>query len=461
LPDEEDSPDEEGDSDEPFSMQGFSTKVQWLYTQATRLKEQKKVLQRQIKQQRELNSKSDATKDAELAQKAEELKRTTDLLTRTEKDADSTREQLSLMMDKLDEAQQQERLREEARSNGEANAVKQIQEELNQRIAACARLEEEVQDLKDDQAISQAETNAKVSEAEERAGDVTKKLTAAVAAKEAVELVIREKDQLLQKTESKLQELQRGISQRDEELQAKSQTIQAREQDLKLKDQSTQQRDDELKSANEKFQKATKDLEESNMEVARLQTEVTIARAELEGAYGSRAQRAAEATNPLLEKEFEELQLKNLELAGQVASLKDKPADDEKMKVLKKELEETIEEYEQMTKASIEWEKERENLEIQVDRFKDEKEALEAQLSDEKVRWLGMKSPGIEGGAASGGPGGNTSTTVLRNEFRKMMRDTRDGHTKALRVCCTFPLHFHYSLFIPSDVYMVPLINFL
>jgi uncharacterized coiled-coil protein SlyX len=48
---------------EAFSLQAFSAKVQWLYSQATRLKDQKKVLQRQIKQQRELNSKGDdATK---------------------------------------------------------------------------------------------------------------------------------------------------------------------------------------------------------------------------------------------------------------------------------------------------------------------------------------------------------------------------------------------------------------
>src|SRR5205823_1084062 len=93
LPEEEDmSSDEDFNPNEQFSLQAFSAKVQWLYTQATRLKDQKKVLQRQIKQQRELNSKSDATKDAELMQKVEELQRTKDLLTRTEMDADSVRE---------------------------------------------------------------------------------------------------------------------------------------------------------------------------------------------------------------------------------------------------------------------------------------------------------------------------------------------------------------------------------
>jgi hypothetical protein len=100
------------------------------------------------------------------------------------------------------------------------------------------------------------------------------------------------------------------------------------------------------------------------------------------------------------------------------------------MRTLKKELEETIEEYEQMTKASIEWEKEREQLESTIDKLRDERENLEAQLSDERVRWLGMKSPGVDGAAQPGA----TSTTVLKNEFKKMMRDTRAENAKALRV---------------------------
>lgn len=131
LPEDEDdmSEDEGGDPNESFSIQAFSTKVQWLYTQATRLKDQKKVLQRQIKQQRELNSKSDATKDAEMMQKVEELERIKNLLTRTETDADNVREQLSAVMEKLDEAKQQENLRDQERTGSESAAVRAAQEE--------------------------------------------------------------------------------------------------------------------------------------------------------------------------------------------------------------------------------------------------------------------------------------------------------------------------------------------
>lgn len=379
--DDDMSPDDDCDPNEPFSLQGFSAKVQWLYAQATRLKDQKKVLQRQIKQQRELNSKSDATKDAEMTSKTEELERTKNLLTRTEMDADAVREQLSLVMEKLDEARQQERLRDQSRANDESAAVRQAQEELDQRNATISALEEELQELKDDHSISNAEIQSRISDSETKIASLTAELAAAASAQASQQALVREKEQELEEKE--------------------------------------------------------KEMESMNMKLAELQTEVTIARAELDGAYGSRAQRAAEvAANPAIQKEIDDLTKKNASLAAEIAQLKGQGTSskeaDEKMKTLKKELEETIEEYELMTKASIEWEKEREMLEGAIDKLRDEKEGLEAQLSDEKVRWLGMKSPGVEGPA----PGaGSTSTTVLKNEFKKMMRDTRAENQRALRVC--------------------------
>ncbi|KAK0103802.1 hypothetical protein ONS95_005801 [Cadophora gregata] len=429
--DEEDSPDEGDDPNENFSIQAFSTKVQWLYSQATRLKDQKKVLQRQIKQQRELNNKSDAAKDAEMVQKGEELQRMQDLLTRTEADADNVRQQLSDMMEKLDETNQRELMRDQSRSKDESAAVQQAQEELssraqkiqqieselssrnkqfqqieselksrdqtiqevenelNARNQTIAALEEELQDMKDDQSIGNAELQGKMADSESKIATLTQELAAAAAAKTTFEKGTQEKDQA-----------------------------------LAAKD---------------------KEMEDMNMEIARLQTEVTIARAELDGAYGSRAQRAAEvAANPAIQKEIDTLTKSNSSLAAEIAALKEKassstssPDADAKMATLKKELEETIEEYEQMTKASIEWEKERESLEGTIDKLRDERENLEAQLSDEKVRWLGMSSPAFDGrGSGSGGgglPPGSTSTTVLKNEFKKMMRDTRAESTKALR----------------------------
>jgi len=59
----------------------------------------------------------------------------------------------------------------------------------------------------------------------------------------------------------------------------------------------------------------------------------------------------------------------------------------------------------------------------------------------EKVKWLGIGGE-RSSGAANGG-GQSTSAMVLKNEFKKMMRDTRTEHMKNLRVRV---LPFSFSL---------------
>lgn len=169
----------------------------------------------------------------------------------------------------------------------------------------------------------------------------------------------------------------------------------------------------------ENVQGNTKDLEG---ELVRLQTEVTIARAELDGAYGTRAQRAAEvASQPALQSQVDELTAENQNLS-------------QRMQVLQQELSETISDYETMTRNSIEYEREREQLENTIDKLRDRCEVIEADLSDEKVRWLGVKSPGSGGGRDSMEKERSTSTGVLKAEFKKMMRDTRMENLRALKV---------------------------
>jgi chromosome segregation ATPase len=155
----------------------------------------------------------------------------------------------------------------------------------------------------------------------------------------------------------------------------------------------------------------------------------------LDGAYGSRAQRAADVSmNPAVKKEMNDLRdseaslRKQLEFLSSQHEFKGAGSADLQNKVnnLQKELRDTIEDYELMTKASIEFEKERDHMEATIDTMRERCEALETQLSDEKLKWLGAKS---------NAPSETTSTMVLKNEFKKMMRDTRAENIKALRVC--------------------------
>lgn len=300
--------------------------------------EQRTILTTQIQQQRELNTKSDAERDSQIADLTLELSRTKKTLATTEIEARGTRDELVLVMEQLDAARQESTLREQQRGMDESNALK-------------------------------AEKEARRKAEDDLFG----------------ELKLKQED---------ISCLEMSLTQLRSDAESQSQQLRDAEEAASLAEQDQT-----------RIQAEMKDLEG---EVVRAQTELTVVRAELDGAYGTRAQRAADG-----------------------AGLQ------ERVEMLQKELRETIEDYELMTKASIEFEKERDNLESMIDGLRERCETLEAQLSDEKVRWLGMKSPGAmrrEGGASE-----TTSTMVLKNEFKKMMRDTRAENLKALRVSLEHP----------------------
>jgi predicted nucleic acid-binding Zn-ribbon protein len=384
----------DGEDDAPvqdFSLLAFSSKVQSLHSQSAMLNDQKEVLQRQIKQQRELNNKSDETKDREMAEMETQLKSTQATLSQVEAQAQTLESKLAETLD------------QSSRSQGEATLalhsnIDNLQNELDALQNQLEDLQNEHEDLKSSHAIDLAELKSsntvdladlKSSNAIDLA-DLQSQLTSSAEHIAALK-------QAKSTAEAHIDDLTADLENaRKAEAQVVSLTAEL----------------EEARSAQSSRAVDEDELDAKNMEIARLQTEVTIARAELDGAYGSRAQRAAEvASNPAIQKELD---------------------------ALRRELGETIEEYEVLTKASIEGERERELLEKEIDRLRDEREALEAKLSDERVRWMGMKSPGPDGAGGPAGVGaGNTSTAVLKNEFKKMMRDTRAENAKALRVSCS------------------------
>ncbi|CAD6592221.1 MAG: hypothetical protein ASARMPREDX12_005891 [Alectoria sarmentosa] len=323
-----------------FSLQAFSANVQSLHARAKDLHEQKETLGRQIQQQRELNSKSDSEKDAQLAEVTAELEK-------ARNDVEST-------------------VRESIEGSNILSAQLAVSKEDKDQLLA------ELQDKHENISSLEAQLRTAMTEQEEQVGK-TKGL------------------------EAKLQE----------------------------------------KYA--ETEKARTELEVSEGDMVRLQTELTVARAELDGAYGTRAQRAAEvASHPAMLKEIEGLNKRNGALLEELAGLKTQHEAgtaelNQRVHTLQKELSETIGEYEVMTKSSIEYEKEREHLENLVDTLRDRVEALETQISDGKVESLGVNVPGKPGSQESQGSS-NTSTAILKNEFKKMMRETRAENLKVLRV---------------------------
>ncbi|KAF2116264.1 involucrin repeat protein-like protein [Lophiotrema nucula] len=378
--DEELSPDEDYNPNEEFSLSAFSAKVQWLYGRASSLKDKQSILIRQIKQQRELNSKSDAQKEEQFNNLKEEV-----LSARSEK---------ASMAQELERAMGQLHQFDERKIEADSVALRDVNDrvvglEAQLREAQDAQeranmLERQLQEAQDDARVEAATIQAELSQSAAKIDEAMAALQAATAEKEAAE--------------ARHVETSKALNAKEEELQ---------------------------------------DLEG---EVVRLTTELTFAKAELDGAYGTRAERAAEnAANPALKKELEDLGAQNATLLSEVESLR--KAQDaaslseaqarESERTLKQELSGMAAEYEALTRDSIQNEKDRDALEASIDKLRDEKEALEMELSDERVKWLGVRSPGAPNGATASPD--STSIRMLREDFRKMMRDRTAEGLRALR----------------------------
>jgi hypothetical protein len=360
--DEELSPDEDYDPNEQFSLMAFSSKVQLLSRRATMLKEKQSILTRQIKQQRELNSRSDAQKEEQFEQLREQL-----LVARSEK---------ASMEKELERAVDQLRAFDQEKIDSDSQALREAQERIDS-------LQNQLREAQDDARVEAAAMQAELSQSSSKIEEVTAALTAATAEKQAAEARAVEANNNLNAKEAELRDLEG--------------------------------------------------------EVVRLTTELTFAKAELDGAYGTRAERAAESGAPI-KRELEELSANNAALLTEIEGLK-KACDAasrseaearESEKNLKQELLGMTADYEALTRDLIQNEKDRDMLEASIDKLRDDKESLELELSDEKVKWLGIRSPG----APNGAPGNTEATSIrmLREDFRKMMRDRTAEGLRALRV---------------------------
>ncbi|RGP59623.1 hypothetical protein FLONG3_11139 [Fusarium longipes] len=308
---DEEVSDDEFDIDEAFSLPGFSNRVQWLYSQATTLKDQKSVLKRQIKQQRELNNKSDAEKDEELARKQDELDETQVLLARAERDAMTAQAMLSETLEEL------EGTRNVARSIGPSKAES---EESTKKIA---ELEAELKRLQSDLAGAAGATgaaHAQVEEQEEKIVGLEKELehvrsdlADAAAAAAAAQAQIDDRESKITALESELVYLETAQSEVEERnqkiaaLQAELEQVNAAHAQIEERDAKIATLRTEVQEANtfrdqvevhsatiatlkaelEKTNDVEARLEERNSKVARLESDMELLQADLAGAAGA------------------------------------------------------------------------------------------------------------------------------------------------------------------------------
>ncbi|KAL9116977.1 MAG: hypothetical protein Q9187_006491, partial [Circinaria calcarea] len=388
-------------SDTDFSLQIFSAKIQALLTQAADLQRQKNILSQQVQYQRELNNTVDAQKESQVRHSVTELDHTKKQLEFLEKESKAHRDELVLVSAELATARQAIALRDEQKGmeeskalNAERTARKEAVDsmftELAEKQGLISRLESELRSVHDK--TSEANLQERLTLAEQRVLRLTAQL---------------------------------------EETMENSTVMEVSALTLRS----------DLEGKSQAATKTWNQINEQNAEIARLQTELTFAKAELDTAYGTRAQRAADtAADPILQREVDVLTERNLSLMEQLAALRAAQAYTGEgsvelkahVEILERELGETIADYEAMTKASVEYEKEREQLENIIDALRDRIESLEGDLTDERVQMLGLRSPGHPS-SREPNTGGNTSTMVLKNEFKKMMRETRAEYAKAMR----------------------------
>ncbi|CAK7263355.1 hypothetical protein SEPCBS57363_000535 [Sporothrix epigloea] len=360
--DDDDDGDMTGDEslispNETYSLQAFSAKVQWLYSQTTKLREQRSVLKRQIKQQRELNAKSDAEKDQELQDKAAELQVAATALKK-----------------KAAELQQSQRVTEEA------------QDQLARTLLDLNEAHETIAQRDNERALASQSTEQVRSEGTSKVlalESQCSKLQAAVAKAETD--VVGLTAQLKQATEA------RDMAAANAEQVAK---------DLKARDS---------------------ELEQLNAMVVELKTEATIAKAELDGAYGSRTQRAKDVAAHAKSAENEELQ--------------------SQLDRMKQELASTLKEYEGLTKDAIAAEREKLDLEGQLDDALAAKVSLDAdaRATREKLEATvaslreELDAEKLKVAPTSGGGNSRAGATMLSEQFRATMKEERKKFQEEMR----------------------------
>ncbi|KAG7115681.1 hypothetical protein HYQ44_007423 [Verticillium longisporum] len=368
-PDEDDVSGDEGmDVNEPYSLPAFSTKVQWLYAQATKLKDQKSVLKRQIKQQRELNNKSDSAKDEELRSKQDEIDQIRALLESSAQEANKAQTLLSQALQDVEDANN-------ARSANDASTA-QFRQQLEERDARIAALEAESRSVQ----TRMADVSSTVQDAESKLNQ----------AMEDVALLT-----------TKLADAERLAEEKQQEAEAKSK---------EAKDQQ-------------------EEMDKMNEMMVSLKTELTFAQAELDGAYGSRKERAAAVAAVKSTVEVEQLKTEVERLKDELAStLKELEgitaetigAEREKLDV-EGRLDDAL-----AARASLEFEMAslRDQLEGEMRNARDKVSRLQEELDAERLK-------AVPGAGAGARPGAGAS--MLSEQFRATMKQERKKFQEDIR----------------------------
>lgn len=102
--------------------------------------------------------------------------------------------------------------------------------------------------------------------------------------------------------------------------------------------------------------------------------------------------------------------------------------------LLQTELDSMLLDFEALTRTSLSYERERTRLEDRSDELLDRILDLEAQMADEKVKNLGIRTPTPDEAPSPTSSGESLTTANLRKDFRKLVQEMRSQHAKQTRM---------------------------
>ncbi|CAG8486021.1 12790_t:CDS:2 [Acaulospora morrowiae] len=300
-------------------------------------------------------------------------------------------------------------------------------------------------------ATSRAETSgAKQSELLKELEEVREQL---VASKENIR-----KYEAIFKRQSVMQVVDNGVSMKEEFQQQLAAQEQEYEAQIKERDFTiTKLRNDLLNVGNEKekvsqvvvdlenmLKSKSRTLDQREVTINKLEGEIVKYKSELAelksraDVVSSRFDRLGDQTSSdgggEPQEEIRLLRSANEKLELQVKKLKETLADaqrqfsmreeafEKRSEIMQNELDGILKEFDRLTKNFIDFDAERQKLQVHIDELQLKCEKLDNELADEKIKHLGMD-------AANSEP---ATTVTLRKEFRKMMADLRSDNQKLL-----------------------------
>ncbi|EMR08188.1 hypothetical protein PNEG_03359 [Pneumocystis murina B123] len=211
----------------------------------------------------------------------------------------------------------------------------------------------------------------------------------------------------------------------------------------KIQSLQSQYKDEQLACEN----KANETIRNLENDIVKLSTEITILKTEIDTIYNSKQQ---EMEKTVITQQFENennsinqetkisesskstQENKLLEITEKNKMMSEKEINLEKRcQLLQSELNGMLNDFEQITRNMLDFESERTHLENTIDTLKEKCEELEGQLSDKKIQWLGKENLSPEKSNTEHNEAMNIA--LLRKEFRKMVQEIREEHSKKMK----------------------------